>query len=160
MTDRSGSDPSQPLEHSSDYVQAVAKRKRNQMMKDAQAGSDAMIHDSEDNQRRSHDERAQLVGRSVNVLNEHMKQATSNEYMSQYGDDWRGMLMADLEWADERRKRAKRDDVKAEQRRRAFANAHVGMTGNSATNVQGYITGWQQNFFTGRYLDDYDSRLP
>ena len=49
----------------------------------------------------------------------------------------------------------------AEEKRKVFTKAHLGqVSGQYGLNEQGYISGWQKNFFTGTYLDDYDSRLP
>lgn len=141
-------------------MQAAAKRKREQLVLSAKPDKDVVIHDGEHNEQEQPKDAEQFLSRSVDVLMEQMRQATNNEYKHQYGEDWKSMLTADLDRADDRRKRAKREDAKAAQRRQAFAYAHVGVNGNFSTNTLGYITGWQQNFFTGRYLDDYDSRLP
>ena len=166
-----------PLEHSDRYTKAIALRKRKAQQQVADANGDVDTHDevakTKKNTKRLHtdgdgvkpDQHEPLPGTLAlggrELMSDQIKQTTYNEYQSRFDQDWRKYLLADLEHGTQRRQRETQADAVAEEKRKVFTKAHLGqVSGQYGLNEQGYISGWQKNFFTGTYLDDYDSRLP
>ena len=160
-----------PLEHSEAYQQARILRKRKYEHRDrddnTEVDGDATIvartrqikatKSAAENQATG----IAAAEKAMGSLAEEVVQSTHNEYKAQYGNEWRQILAADLNWVEERRRKEQQRDHAAERRRRMFRDAHLGnLNGQYAMNAQGYITGWQKNFFTSTYLDDHNSRLP
>jgi len=159
-----------PLEHSDQYQRALALRKRkhhdgdgeDRMEVDGNISTMSRIKQTKFAEPTSGTQVTRAASeKAISRLVGQIKESTDNEYRAQYGDEWRQALLADLNWGEERRTRELQKDRAAEQKRRTFSNAHLGnFNGQYALNAQGYVTGWQKNFFTGTYLDDHDSRLP
>ncbi len=159
-----------PLEHSEKYRKALALRKRKH---EDRGDGDRMDVDGDSSfppakQGRGAESitengqpQAILTQKALSKLTEQNNQSTHTEYKDQYGDEWQQVLSADLRWGAERRRTELQKDRFAAQKRKVFKDAHLGnLNGQYALTAQGYITGWQKNFFTGTYLDDHDSRLP
>lgn len=170
MSGSSEDEQGKPLEHSDQYQRALALRKRKHDHRDGEDRMEVDGNISTVSKVKQPKFAEPTFGtqvtraaseKAMSKLAEQIKESTDNEYKAQYGDEWRQALLADLKWGEERRRREHQQDRAAEQKRRTFRNAHLGnLNGQYALNAQGYITGWQKNFFTGTYLDDHDSRLP
>lgn len=171
----SANEEGRPLAHTEQYMRVLAFRKRkhdeildgtdgNQPERKAEANAARSSNAVESSP-------ATLAGiettakanasEAITKLVDQIRNSTDAEYKAIYGDEWRQIFMADLQWADQRKKQQLGQDRAAETKREVLRNAHLGRhNGQFALNTQGYITDWQKSFFTGTYLDDHDSRLP
>lgn len=174
-----------PLEHTEKHMNAMTIRKRklhsHEVSGDTNVdpANDGLVlktkqvkvdlnQPSDKNMARNHDQRSSQtkplatgMDNPLSTLTNQMQQAIYNEYKSRCGDKWRQTLLADLTWGEERRAKELKNDKLNEERRKAFSSSHLqNPNGQYALNQQGYITDWQKDFFTGTYLDDFDSRLP
>jgi chromatin structure-remodeling complex subunit RSC1/2 len=165
-----------PLEHTEKYMKALAVRKR-KLEEEHTVAADVdgeLRSSSQPKQAKIGEGSTQSVGnahkemsseeireRATDLLSEKMKHTTSREYQAQYGDDWRKVLLADLDYQTMCHKKAVDQEQSAAKQREKFNQSHLGkLNGQYSLNPQGYFTGWRKDFFTGSYLDDYDSRLP
>lgn len=163
----------QPLRHSERYMKTLALRKRKaeeqlaesmEVDEKATTGTKSeLVKGIDTNAPAEHGEipQGQITARATSLLAKKMKQSTYKEYQDCYGDDWRKVLLADLDY----QKLCFKDEIQKEQlaldKRRKLDQSNVQENhGQFSVNPQGYITGWQKDFFVGSYLDDYDSRLP
>lgn len=165
-----------PLEHSEKYMKALTVRKRK--LEESHTGNANVDGESKSSpqpkQDKSDESNTQNEGtlskdippqeikeRATNLLSEKMKQTTSKEYQTQYGDEWRKVLLADLDYQALCHKKEVHQEQSATKRRKLFNHLHLGkLNGQYSHNTQGYVTDWRKDFSTGSYLDDYDSRLP
>lgn len=175
VTGSTPTEKAQPLQHSEQYMKALAVRKRKieeQRSEGVIGNGDAASPKSKQAKVNEADVKAtqyqyfeippeQIKERTTALLTEQVKHATYNEYQTNYEDDWKKVLLADLDYqALCRRKDFEKERLASEQRKK-FNESHLGkLNGQYALNSQGYITDWRKDFFTGSYLDDYDSRLP
>ncbi|KAK5075100.1 hypothetical protein LTR64_001305 [Lithohypha guttulata] len=165
VTGSSSHETSRPLEHTADFTQAILAKKRKLQ---ASNMSDVFMQDENVAKRRQPEvgaeqeqSRERLLERGINVLTDQMKHAIYKEHEGQYGNEWRATLLADTNLAQEHYKKALQEAKVKEERRKAFTTAHLERSNvQYGINSQGYITGWQKDFFTGTYLDDWDARLP
>lgn len=165
-----------PLQHSEQYIKALSIRKR-KVEDHHPEGKDMDGNDKASpklKQARTHETRfsstqpqvpeiptEQIRERATTLLNEQMKHATYNEYQTRYDDDWKKILLRDVDYQTLARSKDIEKQRSASQQRKKFNESHLGkLNGQFAVNAQGYITEWRKDFFTGSYLDDYDSRLP
>lgn len=167
---------STPLKHSEAYTKSLTVRKRKLDQHQSQLNGDVdSVNLSTHNENglprpakspRLEAQRTRIVpdssvGYGLTALATQVKKATYNEYQSRYGDEWKRILRADLDYGERQRNAETKADLAAEEKKEAFKTAHLGKyNGQFGLNRQGYISGWQKNFFTGVYLDDIDSRLP
>lgn len=166
----------QPLQHTDQHMKALAIRKRKleeQRLEDSSSKQDNEAFSKSKYAKTNEDavkanqlqqpemSPEQIQERATALLTEQVKHAAYNEYHTRYGDDWKKLLLADLDYqALCRRKDVQRMQSASDQRKK-FNESHLGrLNGQYALNAQGYITDWRKDFFTGSYLDDYDSRLP
>lgn len=176
VTGSTQTEKAKPLQHSEQYMKALAIRKRK--LEERRLDGETKNEDDRDSTKSKQAKRSdtdvsstfahqldippeQIKERATALLTEQVKNATYHEYQQTYDDDWREVLLADLDYqALCRKKEVEKERSAAEQRRR-FNESHLGkLNGQYALNPQGYITDWRKDFFTGSYLDDYDSRLP
>lgn len=166
----------QPLQHSEKYMKALAVRKRKiteQHRESIDIDSQGATLSNSKHARTTDTHKSsmstvstelppgKITERATTLLTQKMKQATYKEYQDRYGDEWRRFLIADLDQQTMCYKNEAQNEQQASEQRRKFDQRHPEkLTGQFTTNSQGYITGWQKSFFTGPYLDDYDSRLP
>lgn len=176
VTGSAQSEKSRPLQHSDRYLKALAVRKRKFDEQDTKTTSIDVADDAatqlkqtdgdetavdSDYSQPTRSSSVEIRKRVTNLVTESMKQSTYKEYQTQYGDEWRKFLLADLDYQALCRRRESEMEQQAAKMRMKFAQSHLGrLNGQYNVNSQGYITGWQKNFFTSSYLDDYDSRLP
>lgn len=164
----------EPLQHSDQHRKALAirKRKLEERQPEEQNGNDkestkskqAKLSDFAEATTQAHHldiPADQIKERATALLTEQVKNATYHEYQQTYDDDWRKVLLADLDYQSLCQKKEVEKERSAIEQRRRFNGSHLGkLNGQYALNPQGYITDWRKDFFTGSYLDDYDSRLP
>lgn len=165
-----------PFEHTEPYMKALTVRKRKLDQSQLQSNGDVAMHNLSPQSASKHTHSAKTprldveesgvvpektVIQGLSSLKKQVQKATYNEYQSRYGDEWRQTLLADLDYIDRQRKAEARSDLAAQEIRETFKTAHLDKhNGQYALNKQGYLSGWQKDFFTGVYLDDFDSRLP
>lgn len=158
---------SQPLQHSQEYLERQALRKRKlEDIQNKQVKSRKMGEETVTNAQMEVSDRLDTSStrQAFAAMADEVKQGMIDDYKIREGDDWANVMSADLErgkvrLADERKK----DEADAADRK-AFNNSHLGRdrarAGQYPLNAQGYIMGWRKDFFTGTYLDDFDPRLP
>lgn len=163
-----------PLRHTEKYehAQALRKRKQRERHRDADTNLDA----DDDLTEKQFDSladggsieadglRAQVTANSMRLLNDQVVKGMLDHYKVMTGVNWDEVLKNDMIRGQERtQKDRERDRAMAEKRAklsRPHSDRYAASNGKHTLNSEGYLNDWQKGFFSGRYLDDYDSRLP
>lgn len=105
-----------------------------------------------------------MTANSMRLLNDQVVKGMLDEYKVTAGENWGKMLADDLARGQERAHQDRaRDQAVAEKRAKLsydHAAKYAASHGRLTLSSQGYISDWRKGFFSGRYLDDHDSRLP
>lgn len=177
VTGSAQTEKAQPLQHSEQYMKTLAIRKRKLAEQrtegmDVDSGDDTASAKSKQVKMDDDDAKAtlsqnldipqeQIKQRATALLAAQAKNAIYHDYETNYDGEWREILLADLDYQALCHQMAVEKQQLASEQRKAFNESHLGkLNGQYGVNAQGYITDWRKNFFTGSYLDDYDSRLP
>ena len=161
ITGKTAVEKDHPLEHSESYVQSLKKRKSDAMLGTDKMDTDETKITASKRLATSKPEIPASVNQAFSILANQISTSTNEEYKEMFGKDWREQLVSDLKHARDRNTKEHEKDLAAERQRDDLRNSHISRNdGQFASNSQGYITGWEKDFFTGTYLDDHDSRLP
>lgn len=163
-----------PLRHTEKYEQAQALRKRKQRERHRQADANLDVDEdstekpsvppADDGSIEADGLRTQVTANSMRLLNDQVVKGMLDQYKVTTGTNWDEVLKDDMiRGQDRTRKDRERDGIMAEKKaklKHPHSDRYAASNGQHTLNSEGYLNDWQKGFFSGRYLDDYDSRLP
>lgn len=163
-----------PLRHSEKYEQARALRQQKQRER-ARGAHGPFNETSQSSSKRSsrlmesdstdtNATRERVTANSMRLLNDQVVKGMLDEYKVTAGEDWGKTLADDLARGQERAHQDRARDQAAAEKRAKLSHDHAAKYaashGRLTLSSQGYLSDWRKGFFSGRYLDDHDSRLP